>query len=93
MAIVFNVETRLSLAVVARPLPKCRGAKWPQANYIHRPTSVGCRGIIGESILLDGTRSLDSLAFGGAPARHYPFPTHRGWVVGRDVCELERETV
>ena len=57
-------EELLSLADAARTLPARRGGKRPHVSCIYRWTTVGCRGVILESLQCGGTRvtSTDALA-------------------------------
>ena len=59
-----NTETLVSLTEAARLLPRRRAGKKPHVSCIYRWTTVGCKGVILESIQVGGTRctSRDALA-------------------------------
>lgn len=59
-----NSETLLSLTQAAKTLPVRRGGKRAHVSCLYRWTTVGCRGVILESIQIGGTRctSRESLA-------------------------------
>jgi hypothetical protein len=49
-------ETLISLADAAKSCPKRRGGKKTHVSCIYRWTTVGCRGVVLESIQIGGTR-------------------------------------
>lgn len=59
-----NTETLISLTEAAKSLPARRGGKKPHTSCLYRWTTVGCKGVILESIQVGGTRcvSKESLA-------------------------------
>ncbi|MGD0519090.1 MAG: DUF1580 domain-containing protein [Thermoguttaceae bacterium] len=59
-----NSETLISLADVAKHLPRRRAGKRPHISCIYRWTTSGCKGVILESIQVGGTRctSKEALA-------------------------------
>jgi len=59
-----NTETLVSLAEVARILPRRRGGKKAHLSGIYRWTTAGCKGVVLESLQCGGTRvtSREALA-------------------------------
>jgi hypothetical protein len=59
-----NCETLISLTEAARSLPRRRGHKRPHVSCLYRWTTIGCRGIVLESLQVGGTRctSREALA-------------------------------
>jgi hypothetical protein len=59
-----NFETLISLADVAKHLPRRRAGKRPHISCIYRWTTSGCKGVILESLQVGGTRctSKEALA-------------------------------
>ena len=59
-----NSEALISLADAAKSLPRRRRGKRPHLSCIYRWTTVGCRGVVLESIQIGGTRctSREALA-------------------------------
>ncbi|MGI6419408.1 MAG: DUF1580 domain-containing protein [Thermoguttaceae bacterium] len=99
-------EELLSLADAARTLPARRGGKRPHVSCIYRWTTVGCRGVILESLQCGGTRvtSTEALArffrrltelAGIKQPNPQPIrtPAARQRAVARAIRELEREGV
>jgi len=58
-----NNEEVLSLSATTKELPARRGGKKPHVSCIYRWTTIGCKGVILESIQIGGTRctSLEAL--------------------------------
>ena len=59
-----NSETLISLSEAARRLPRRRAGKKVHTSCAYRWTTIGCRGVILESIQIGGTRctSKEALA-------------------------------
>jgi hypothetical protein len=51
-----NAESLISLTEAARSLPRRRAGKRPHVSCIYRWTTIGCRGVILESVQVGGTR-------------------------------------
>ena len=49
-------ETLISLADAARSCPTRRSGKRPHLSCVYRWTTVGCKGVVLESIQVGGTR-------------------------------------
>ena len=58
MAIDPNTESLLSLTEAAKLLPRRRGGKRPHVSCLYRWTKTGCKGVLLESIQIDGTRCV-----------------------------------
>ena len=51
-----GAETLISLADASRLLPARRAGKKPHVSCLYRWTTVGCRGVVLESVQIGGTR-------------------------------------
>ena len=51
-----SAEHLISLAEAARLLPARRAGKRPHVSCLYRWTTVGCRGVVLESVQIGGTR-------------------------------------
>jgi hypothetical protein len=56
MSIDTRLEELISLADAARLLPARRRGKRPHISCLYRWTTVGCRGVILDSVMVGGTR-------------------------------------
>ncbi len=56
MSIDTRLEELISLADAARLLPARRRGKRPHISCMYRWTTVGCRGVVLDSVMVGGTR-------------------------------------
>jgi len=56
VAIDLNSEEVISLTEATKLLPRRRGGKRPHVSCLYRWTTVGCRGVVLESLQAGGTR-------------------------------------
>ena len=84
-----QTESVISLATATKHLPARRGGKRPHVSCLYRWTTVGCRGVVLESIQIGGTRCTSHEAL----ARFFARLT-RGMNVDvpRSVAQRERAT-
>jgi hypothetical protein len=59
-----STERIISLTEAAKGCPKRRGGKRPHVSCVYRWTTIGCRGVILESIQIGGTRCTSEEALG-----------------------------
>lgn len=64
MAIDLALETLVSLSEAAKLLPRRRRGKRPHVSCLYRWTTVGCRGVILESVQVGATRCTSHEAIG-----------------------------
>lgn len=95
-----RIEDVISLTAAAKSLPERRGGKRPHISCLYRWTTVGCKGVVLESIPIGGTRctSREALArFFEALARQSelatfpprtPTPAARSRSIANAECEL-----
>jgi hypothetical protein len=91
-------EHVISLTDATKILPARRGGKRPHVSCIYRWTTIGCRGVVLESIQIGGTRCTSREAVARFFARLTPTPndappvrtpTQRQRAIDRDTAELE----
>ena len=101
MAINPSTEVLLSLTEAARTLPRRRAGKRPHVSTLYRWSTVGCKGVILESIQIGCTRCtsrealsrfFEALTYAGSSTTHQT-PRQRQRATAAAESELIREGV
>ena len=105
MSIDPNTETLISLTQATKGLPRRRRGKKPHVSTLYRWSTVGCRGVVLETLQIGGTRCTSKEALARffrrltansgveAPSLETPLrhQRRRRREVARAIAELERE--
>lgn len=82
-------ENLISLSQAAKTLPARRGGKRPHISCLYRWTTVGCKGVVLESIQVGGTRCTSREAMARFLSRLTSGPTAA--CSGRSPAQRRRE--
>ncbi len=88
-------ETILSLSDASRRLPARRGGKRPHVSCIYRWTTVGCKGVVLESLPVGGTRctSVEALERFFKTLAERSGPTHAPTVEPMRLSKARRKQI